>query len=85
MNLTKKEIKYENIENTNNDLISKMASLQEILSSKEKEISSLIKLNQELTQTNNILTNQSSNYKLIIQENENNHSEINTKIEGKTT
>ena len=57
-----------------------MISLQEILSSKEKEIISLQKINNELSQTNSILTTQINDYKLILTQNEDNHNEINQKI-----
>ena len=78
---SQKEIKYESIENTNNDLIKKMISLQDILSSKENEIISLKKLNNELTQSNGVLTTQINDYKIIFNTQENNHLEINQKID----
>ena len=69
----KNESKLETIQNTNNDLIKKMISLQEILSSKEKEIISLKKLNGELNQSNLILNTQIDHYKIIIEQNKSNH------------
>ena len=70
------------VQNTNNDLIKKMVSLQDILSMKEAEIISLKKLNNELSQTNTILSKQNNDYKIIFNQQENNHNEINQKIES---